>query len=55
MNPIHTTRAGVYWKYNVWDTNTGEPIKDMGRVFYVVDGFGDLVRINPAQATASLR
>ncbi len=54
MNPLNATRYGFYWKYNVWNTDTGVPFKDMGRVVYVVDGFGNMVLTNVGQISASL-
>lgn len=53
LNPMNNTTYGFHWKYNVC-SETG-PIKHYGKVFYVVDDFGNIIIISATQLNISIR
>ena len=45
-------KFGIYWVYNV--VGPSGPIRNLGKVFFVTDCFGDLVMVYATQLQISL-
>ena len=50
---MNEARFGIYWKYNV--TGPSGPIKNLGRVFFVMDDYGYLVMVSELRLLISLQ